>query len=114
MGIIAGSLATLRPLLRHIPFFRDGSSGGKSSGADASRGTGFKLNTMRYGTNTNKTHIEGSAGNGWDRLSEGDTESQKGIIVKEGGKITVTKDVVQETTEAAESQQKRDGHGRHG
>lgn len=30
IGIIAGSMATLRPLLRHIPFLSNGSSGSES------------------------------------------------------------------------------------
>ncbi|KAI4602327.1 hypothetical protein KJ359_009567 [Pestalotiopsis sp. 9143b] len=101
IGIIAGSAPSLRPLLKYIPFLGDTSSnrtpgtGGPSGAAGAS----YKLDTYRF-KNSNAPHTLIQAGdNGWDRLS--DTESQRHIL-KESG-IKVTKDVTLNVTHDAES-----------
>ncbi|KAI1852872.1 hypothetical protein JX265_012900 [Neoarthrinium moseri] len=95
-GIIAGSLASLRPLLKYIPFLRDYSSGRTPhSGKTGQRpGDSYKMDSMRYThAGAQQTTCKASGDNNWDRLS--DTESQKHIL--NDHTIRVTKDIVLES-----------------
>ena len=111
LGLIAGSLATLRPLLvRIFPFLNSHGSSGKTASGPAGmggyRGGGggpggvrqsYRLNTMRGGakhpTVTDTICEAGEAE--WERIS--DNESQKDILGKGG--ITVTRDVTQTSSD---------------
>ena len=81
IGLTAGSLAALRPLMKYIPFL-----GGSSAKTDEHTGSGgmsegtrrntIKMNTLNF-TQQNRTVCK-AGDNGWDRLS--DSESQKYIL----------------------------------
>lgn len=98
LGIIAGSLATLRPLLRSLPFF---GSMHPSSGRARPKQPGVRqsltLQGFGFGGATHQTICEG--GDDWETLS--DTESQRRMVDRgaDGGKhgITVTTAIRQDT-----------------
>ena len=97
LGLIAGSMATLRPLLRHIPFLSQYSNpkSTKDTKPQGRNGESHRLQTFHYsksGTHQCDTIIEGGD-HEWDRLS--DAESQKHIVQNDGARdsikgITVT------------------------
>ena len=80
LGIIAGSLPTLRPLLKHIHFFHSEPSGPTRS---SNMPRQFENHSMQvFGNSGNRTHIKGGDfDSDWERLS--DSESQRNIIQKE-------------------------------
>ncbi|KAI0156828.1 hypothetical protein GGR57DRAFT_511177 [Xylariaceae sp. FL1272] len=92
IGLIAGSMPALRPLLRHIAFF--GSSSYVVSSSGRGKGTrdrkSHKLVTLRgLGTNNGTTTVEAGR-RSWEEIS--DAESQKGIL--DINNITVKTDFV--------------------
>ena len=90
-GLIAGSMATLRPLFKFIPFLRSSRSG-SGKGASAPHGYGnrsHKLETFGTGRGTNpgyRTLTEG--GKSEERGSDGDSQRH---ILKET-EVTITTD----------------------
>jgi hypothetical protein len=97
VGIIAGSLATLRPLLRYIPFLSQGSSSGPSKPTTTGNYTSsHKLDALSRGRRSIKrvpggpyhvhTECEANQRHDWEELSDG--ASQK-YILKES-KVVVT------------------------
>ncbi|KAI1839378.1 hypothetical protein JX266_014411, partial [Neoarthrinium moseri] len=100
LGIIAGSMATLRPLLKHIPFLRTLSNSGDSKSKSKSRSKKTGPFGLRYNQNSIRMDEVGDvkttcrAGeNEWDNCS--DDASQKHIL--RDTTIVVTSHVVQET-----------------
>ncbi|KAI1869656.1 uncharacterized protein JN550_005637 [Neoarthrinium moseri] len=100
LGIVAGSMATLRPLLKYIPFLRTLSSSGDSKSKSKSRSKKTSRFGLRYNQNSIRMDEVGDvkttcrAGeNGWDNCS--DDASQKHIL--RDTTIVVTSHVVQET-----------------
>jgi hypothetical protein len=107
IGLIAGSMATLRPLLKYIPFLKDTfSSGAATTGMSRSRKTkgdrstnhahSHPLDTLPLHTsNAHHTTCDADS-SGWERLS--DSDSQRNILKE--GTITVTKDIKQDYSDA--------------
>jgi len=89
VGIIAGSLATLRPLLKHVPFLSSISSGARSK-ADRSRADRSRASTAHYTTSHRLDRINNlSRAPGYKAMSThsenpladpSDAESQKHIL----------------------------------
>ncbi|VUC29495.1 unnamed protein product [Clonostachys rosea] len=110
LGLVAGSMATLRPLLKYLPWLgsMSSSSGGATTKSGKSRQPGATSHRMqslahRSENATFHTVVQGGDNDCWERLS--DNESQKhimGVTSHTGGHmkgITVTTDVVlQEST----------------
>ncbi|KAK9424291.1 hypothetical protein SUNI508_13744 [Seiridium unicorne] len=96
IGIVAGSLATLRPLLKYIPFMQNTSNSDASkSNKTKQRGQSYKLDSLgRSGNGVLQATCRGGR-NESDDMSE--SASQKGIL--EDSKIRVTKHVTQEYTQ---------------
>lgn len=77
LGLIAGSLATLRPLLKHIPFFRSESTAQANKRASNTN----QFNMHSFATPKNLTNIKaGDIDSEWERLS--DEESQQTMIFR--------------------------------
>lgn len=108
IGIIAGSMATLRPLLQYIPFlsstFNSSSSKSKKT---KQRGQSYKLDSLRAshaGVLQTKCHA------GRDEFGfDSESASQKAILHRSTEKailhsteIRITKDIVQASTEDGE------------
>jgi hypothetical protein len=98
LGLIAGSLATLRPLLKYIPFLGTELSGPVSKPTKSQRFTGShamqSLSSRKTGT-----VIEGGGDydGGWDRLS--DQESQKHMIQSQSHEVMPGPRDIKVTTE---------------
>ena len=100
LGLIAGSLATLRPLLKHIPFLNSASTGPimTKSSKRGSKPHHHPSHPM-HSFSQHRTHIEGGDSD-WDRLS--DSESQQHIVPKSrtvhgSREITVTTEFSQKS-----------------
>ncbi|KAF2469635.1 uncharacterized protein BDR25DRAFT_371641 [Lindgomyces ingoldianus] len=81
IGITAGSLATLRPIIKHIPFLSNFSSGDKSK-TPVTPKLSHRLEVLKGSARRNvipgvSTEIEGTRRN-WEELSDG--ESQRYIL----------------------------------
>ncbi|EKG16245.1 hypothetical protein MPH_06558 [Macrophomina phaseolina MS6] len=105
VGIVAGSLAPLRPLFKYIPFLRSSAGGGSSSeGGRARSGSGFGFKA--FSGERRSAHRKGSVKMGnlvitsaaydpehaANREAYGDADSQKHIL-KETDVVVVTSDV---------------------
>lgn len=80
-GIIAGSVATFRPLLRLVPFLSQSSSAGKSGVVGNSHLHSQPLNDLRSTKNPKIGLKTGTQSEG-DYLELSDAESQKHILKK--------------------------------